>query len=301
MEWNAHITNQVMNAMDIFTRYAYNLPSELVQNREMMPYMASEEDYQRVVIAEEMRKYNATDAFIDNIFLYVKSTGYLFSKTGSAYTKKDFESPGVGYYYKGWPKMFKELNSLSVPIVRPVENVIVPGNNRMRMLTFLLPLPLGGNNSPGSVIIMVKEETIIRMMKSVSETYNGDFFILDHQGNRLVSLRDTSYSHSDDFNKMISGLDTSKPGSGIYRIGGESYIVSHDVSDKNGWQYVSLIPVAETLQDIRTIQRNTVFLFILILLLEILVIYVSIRKALVRSKDWLVSPEICFCQINKQR
>ena len=94
----------------------------------------------------------------------------------------------------------------------------------------------------------------------------------------MVSLRDTSYSHTDDFNKMISGLDTSKPGSGIYRIGDESYIVSHDVSDKNGWQYVSLIPVAETLQDIRTIQHNTVFLFILILLLEILVIYVSIRK-----------------------
>ena len=278
MEWNVHITDQVMNAMDIFTRYAYNLPSELVQNREMMLYMASEEDYQRVVIAEEMRKYNATDAFIDNIFLYVKSTGYLFSKTGNAYTTRDFESPGVGYYYEDWPKMFKELNSLSVPIVRPVENVIVPGNNRMRMLTFLLPLPLGGNSSPGSVLIMVKEETIIRMMRSVSETYNGDFFILDHQGNRLVSLRDTSYSHSDDFNKMISGLDTSKPGSGIYRIGGESYIVSHDVSDKNGWQYVSLIPVAETLQDIRTIQHNTVFLFILILLLEILVIYVSIRK-----------------------
>ena len=26
MEWNVHITDQVMNAMDIFTRYAYNLP-----------------------------------------------------------------------------------------------------------------------------------------------------------------------------------------------------------------------------------------------------------------------------------
>ena len=104
MEWNAHITDQVMNAMDIFTRYAYNLPSELVQNREMMLYMASEEDYQRVVIAEEMRKDNATDAFIDNIFLYVKSTGYLFSKIGSADTTQDFESPGVGYYYEGWPK-----------------------------------------------------------------------------------------------------------------------------------------------------------------------------------------------------
>ncbi|WP_309568650.1 helix-turn-helix domain-containing protein [Paenibacillus sp. sptzw28] len=278
MEWNAHITDQVMNSMDIFTRYAYNLPSELVQNREMKLYMANEEDYQKVVISEEMRKYNATDAFIDNIFLYVKSTGYLFSKTGSAYSVHDFESPGVGYYYEDWPNMFEQLNSLSVPTVRPVENVIVPGKNRMRMLTFLLPLPLGGTSSPGSVLIMVREETIIRMMKSVSEAYNGDFFILDHKGNRLVSLRDTSYSHSDDFRKLISGLDQNKSGSGTYKMGGESYIVSHDVSDKNGWQYVSLIPVAETLQDIRTIQRNTVFLFILILLLEVLVIYVSIRK-----------------------
>ena len=97
---------------------------------------------------------------------------------------------------------------------------------------------------------MVKEETIIRLMKSVSETYNGDFFIFDHQGNRLVALNETSYSHSGDF-KMVSGLDTSKSGSGIYRIDGESYIVSHEVSDKNGWKYVSLIAVAETLQDIR--------------------------------------------------
>ena len=113
MEWNAHVTAQVMNSMDIFTRYVYNLPSELVNNREMMLYMARDEDYQRVVIADEMRKYNATDAFIDNIFLYVKSIGFLFSKTGSAYTIQDFESPGVGYYYEGWPKMFKELNSLS--------------------------------------------------------------------------------------------------------------------------------------------------------------------------------------------
>lgn len=280
MDWNAHVTEQVMNSMDIFTRYVYNLPSELVNNQEIKLYLARDDDYQRIVIANEMRKYNATDAFIDNTFLYVKSIGFLFAKTGSAYSIHDFESPGVGYYYENWPHktMFEELNNLTTPTVRPAENVIISGNNRMRMLTFLSPLPLGGLNSPGTVLITVREDTIIRLMKSVSEAHNADFFIFDQKGNRLVASNETSYSNSSEFLDLVSGLGERRAGSGIYRINGKSFIVSHEVSDKNGWKYVTMMAVSETLQDIRLIQRNTVILLILILLLEVVVIYVSIRK-----------------------
>lgn len=280
MDWNGHITEQFMTSMDIFNRYVYNLPTELVQNREFKMYMAKDSDYQRILIANEMRKYNATDAFIDNTLLYVKSIGYLFAKTGSAYNSQDFARPGVGYFYENWPQkaMFEELDSLTSPVVRPVENVIVPGNNRVRMLTFLLPLPLGGYNSPGAVMIMVREDTIIRMMKSVSEVYTGDFFIFDAQGNRLVASSETSYSDSSDFKDLVLRLGENRSGSGTYRISDKSFIVSHSISDQNGWRYVSLMPVTETLQDIRTIQRNTVVLFGLMLLLEVIVIYVSIRK-----------------------
>ncbi|GIP60792.1 hypothetical protein [Paenibacillus woosongensis] len=62
MDWNAHITEQFMTSMDTFTRYVYNLPFELVQNREFRLYQAEESDYQRVLIANEMKKYKATDA-----------------------------------------------------------------------------------------------------------------------------------------------------------------------------------------------------------------------------------------------
>ncbi|CAM4018872.1 helix-turn-helix domain-containing protein [Paenibacillus alkaliterrae] len=280
MEWNAHVTEQFMTSMDIFTRYVYDLPSELLQNRDMKLYMAMENDYQRIVIANEMRKYNATDAFIDNTLLYVKSIGYMFAKTGSVYSVQDFARRGVGYYYEAWPHedMIMELDSLILPTVRPAENVIVPGNNRIRMLTFLLPIPLGGDHSPGAVMILVKEETIFRMMKSVSESYNGDFFIFDGQGKRLVASNAASYSESGDFNRLISRLGERGTGSGIHRIDGKSFIVSHTVSDKNDWHYVSLLPLTETLQDIRSLQRNTVVIFVLILLFEIIVIYISIRK-----------------------
>ena len=55
MDWNAHITEQFMTSMDTFTRYVYNLPFELVQNREFKMYKAEESDYQRVLIANEMK------------------------------------------------------------------------------------------------------------------------------------------------------------------------------------------------------------------------------------------------------
>ncbi|WP_245948126.1 helix-turn-helix domain-containing protein [Paenibacillus sambharensis] len=280
MDWNAHVTEQFMNAMDIFTRYAYNLPAELVQNREIKMYMAGESDYQRVTIAREMRKYNATDALIDNTLLYVKHLGFMFSKTGSAYKMEDFSRPGVGYYYENWPaeQMVAELDKLAAPAVRPVENVIVPGSNRSRMLTLLLPLPIGGANPPGAVMILVKEETIIRLMKSVSEVYRGSFFIFDGDNNRLVASEETPYMGGDDFRQLVAGLGNSSSGSDIHRVGGESYIVSYTVSDRNGWKYLSLLPVAETVQDIRIIQRNTFVLLGLILLLEMVVIYISIRK-----------------------
>ncbi|GAA0135156.1 hypothetical protein YSY43_19960 [Paenibacillus sp. YSY-4.3] len=313
MDWNAHITEQFLTSMDTFTRYVYNLPFELVQNREFRLYQAEESDYQRVLIANEMKKYNATDAFIYNTLLYVRSTGYLFSKTGSAYSVEDMGNPGVGFYYESWPHhdLTETLNTLDSLMVRPVEGVLVPGHNRVRMLTFLQPLPVGGTSSPGVVMIMVREDTILRMMRSVSEAYKGDFFIFDAQGQPLVASNEALIQRSGDLPQLVSSIgkdsgsfrDTSTgtstgtvfgassssssgsslgstqgSTSGIHRIDGVSYLVSYAVSDKNGWKYVSLLPVSESLQGLRTIQLNTILLVSCILLLEVIVIYVSIRK-----------------------
>lgn len=293
MDWNTHITEQFMTSMDTFTRYVYNLPFELVQNREFRLYQAGESDYQRVLIANEMKKYNATDAFIYNTLLYVRNIGVLFSKTGSAYSLDDMATPGVGYYYENWQHAYlkETLNTLTSPMVRPVEEVVIPGNNRVRVLTFLQPLPVGGANSPGVVMIMVREDTILRMMRSVSEAYNGDIFIFDERGRPLVASNASLYQASGDLAALVERMGQANvanvangvngangPTSGIHRINGVSYVVSQMVSDKNGWKYVSLLPVSDSLQGIRAVQLNTILLVGIILLFEVIVIYVSIRK-----------------------
>jgi AraC-type DNA-binding domain-containing proteins len=278
MDWNTHLTEQVRTSMDTFTRYVYNLPFELLKNREIKLYNAEDIDYQRVQIANEMRKYNATDGFIDNTLLYIQSMGYLFAKTGSAYNTADFGKPGIGYYYRDWPNMFDELGNLKGPLVRPVEDVIIPGSNHVRMLTFALPLPIGGYETPGAVLIMIREDTIIRMLNTMSEMYSGDFFILDGEGHPLLTSSKGSYIPADEVLGFLGGLAKNGKGAGFYEKNGSSYIISHTVSDKNGWQYVSVLPVTEMLQGIQTIQRNTIVMIGIMLLLEFLIIYISIRR-----------------------
>ncbi|MBB6690246.1 AraC family transcriptional regulator [Cohnella xylanilytica] len=279
-DWNAHVTEQFMTSMDTFTRYVYHLPYEIVQNREIKLYDTDDGDYERVRIAGEMRKYNATDGFIDNTLLYVEKMGFLFAKTGSAYKVEDFAKPGIGFYYESWPheEMFRTLRGLEAPLVRPVENVVIPGSNRVRMLTFALPLPIGGYDSPGAVLILVREETIARMLDSVSEKYTGDFFIFDENGKPLLATKQTEYGGTGEFRAIVSGMKEGKVAPGIHALNGRSYIASYSVSEANGWQYVSVLPVTETLQGIQTVQRNTIVLIGLMLLLEMLVIYVSIRR-----------------------
>ncbi|MEG6591301.1 cache domain-containing protein [Paenibacillus barengoltzii] len=168
----------------------------------------------------------------------------LFSKTGSVYGMEDMAIPGIGFTYENWqPAYMKEtLHTLDAPLVRPVEEVIIPGNNRVRMLTFLQPLPVGGSHSPGVVIILVKGDTILHMMGSVSVHYLGDFFILDEQGQLLVASNGSLVRSSDDLASLVDRMERENSGdltSVIHQIKGTTYIVSYAVSDKNGWQYVS--------------------------------------------------------------
>src|SRR5690606_19793645 len=57
----------------------------------------------------------------------------------------------------------------------------------------------------------------------------------------------------------------------------EQYIVSRTTSDINQWNYIRLLPIAETIQDIRIIQFSTLILLLVIISITALIIYISMR------------------------
>jgi len=277
--WNDHTTEQLMNSMDIFTKYVYNLPAEILQNREIKPYMVEENSYQKIIIMNEMRKYNITDAFIENTLLYLKNVNYFFSKRGSAYTISDFGKKGVGYVYPSWtPEMIQQdLENLTEPIIRPVESVVVPGGHHVNILSFILPLPLGGDNSPGSLFILVKEDTILDMMRSSNDESNAIFIITDENKTCLVAtvgceqINSESYAHIID--PHFSAIHNKEAS-----IDSQKYLISESISSTNGWHYIRLHPISETVADIRKLQYSTVLLLFIIIFTTSIVIYFSMRS-----------------------
>lgn len=277
MAWNEHVTEQVANSMDIFMKSVYTLPASIVDNQEIKFSLIGTDDYQRLVVTNEMKKYNSLDALFYNTFLYVKKDGYLFSRTGFSYKLEAFMNPKSGFVYADWsPDQFaRDLARLSAIQVRPSEDVTIVGEGRVKMITIILPLPLG-NSKEGSVIFMIKHDTIARLMKSVSNAYSGDFIILDQNDNPIFTLNERDDFGSAGFKQFMSRL---QPGnSGVYGYDGTSYIASQTVSQQNGWKYVSINPLAVALHQTKETQRNTFALVGIILLIEMLVIYVSIRK-----------------------
>lgn len=277
-DWNEHSTEQLKNSMDIFTKYVYNLPSEILHNREIKPYMVNENPLQHIIIMNEMKKYNVIDAFIENALLYLKEADYFFSNKGSAYTLQDFDTRGVGYYYSNWSvdEMYDELQNLTSPIVRPVESVIVPGGHSVNLLSFVLPLPLGGSNSPGSLLILVKEHTILELMNASREDSNGIFIITDEHKRCLVSTLGCAAIEATDFSEVLKA-DIELQGTVERTFQTDKYLVSEQISDSNGWHYIRLLPVSETIQDVKNIQFMTFVLLLIIVVITSCIIYLSLR------------------------
>ncbi|MCM3633777.1 helix-turn-helix domain-containing protein [Paenibacillus camelliae] len=297
-DWNEHSTEQLMHSMDIFTKYVYNLPSEILHNRDIKPYMVADNPYQHIIIMNEMKKYNVTDAFIENALLYLKDAQYFFSNKGSAYTLNDFDRRGVGYYYAQWPvsQMDEELQQLTSPMVRPVESVIVPGGHSVKLLSFVLPLPLGGEQSPGSLLILVRERTILDMMNSSGEDSNGIFIITDHDKRCLVASIGCEEVEATDFHTVLQSEQAQLQGTIEKTIHADKYLISEQVSESTGWHYIRLLPVTETIQDVRNIQYMTLLLLLIIVVITSGIVYLSLRhnyepiKRLVDAASTLFEP-----------
>lgn len=88
---------------------------------------------------------------------------------------------------------------------------------------------------------MVREDTVIRMIQSLSEKYTGRFFIFDEQGRQLLASEKTDDAATEGVRRLMPELKEGSEGGGIYRVNGKSYIVSHTLSGTNGWHYVSML------------------------------------------------------------
>jgi two-component system, response regulator YesN len=274
--WNAQAVQQLRLSWESFLRYAYSLPSAIERNQSIRFSGAEAPGYRRYIIANEMRKYSAADDYVFDIFLYIKSDGYLFSKNGTAYTIDDFGRPGDGYYFPRWnhDELVRDLSGSRGPLVRGAEDIIAPTMNRVRVITLVRPLSPSSAGNFATLVMLVREDALTGAMRAASEERKGSFFIIDPSGRTVASIGDAS-----PFGEPAAFMDSIPAGDGgVLSIAGVPCVAARSRSSPERWSYVSVFPVSGRLAELRAVQARTLALVLAILLLEALIIRVSLNK-----------------------
>ena len=274
--WNARAVEQLRLSWESFLRYARTLPGAVERNQSIQFSGAEEPGYRRYVVANEMRKYSAADDYVFDMFLYLKSDGFLFSKNGVAYSLDDFGRPGDGYYFPGWKheELERDLAGERGSLVRGAQEIIAPTNNRVRVIGIVRPLNQSWKGNYASILILVREDALLGVMRAASKERGGDFFVIDPEGRVVASLDSASH-----LGAPMAIVRRVPVGEGcVLDIGGKQYIAARSQSEIERWNYLSLFPVSGRLAELRSLQVRTLLLVIAILLVETLIISVSLRR-----------------------
>lgn len=274
--WNAQAVQQLRLSWESFLRYAYSLPSAIERNQSIRFSGAEAPGYRRYLLANEMRKYSAADDYVLDIFLYIKSDGFLYSKNGIAYAIEDFGRPGVGYCFPSWnhDELVQDLSGSRGPIVRGAEDIIAPTMNRARVITLVRPLSHSVAGNFASLVILVREDGLTGAMLAGSEERGGGFFIIDPSGRTVASMNGVS-----PFGAPSAFMDRIPAGDGgVLSIAGVPCVAARSQSAPERWSYISVFPVSGRLAELRAVQARTLALVLAILLLETLIIRLSLKK-----------------------
>jgi Response regulator containing CheY-like receiver domain and AraC-type DNA-binding domain len=274
--WSSRSVEQIRLSWESFLRYARTLPGSLERNQSISFAGTQDADYRRYLIAGEMRKYSAADDYVFDVFLYMKKDGYLFSKNGNAYSIGEFGRPGDGYYFPSWDhaELERDLSGARGFLERPAEEIVAPTNNRLRVISLVLPLSQSRNGNYATVLVLAKEDALLGAMRAAAEERGGDFFVIDPRGRIAATLGSgRSYDRLDGIVALM------KPGEGrVIDVAGKPCIAALSRSEPEGWSYLSLFPVSDRLAELRSVQTRSLALVLLLLIAEAAIILVSLKR-----------------------
>ncbi|RTE03105.1 helix-turn-helix domain-containing protein [Paenibacillus whitsoniae] len=233
---NQALLNELQEQMDQKLILMNRIAGQLESMSELSPYVLTHDDYS-VYQGKKVLEGKVVDDSIREIALHIRGTDFMISPI-SIYKVNQFIQDF--YVYKNWsPDQFKDdLEHATVPQLRPAEDVAVSGVSGtpdVRMVTYLVPIPINSLHPYGSVLFMLRESELLKSL-SLPE---GNAIVFDRQGRVVAAQKQSDYLQDADFFKTVVHGNASYQNISIQHV---NYAVSYQKSDKSGFTYVTLIP-----------------------------------------------------------
>lgn len=263
---NATLTmlSQALDVMDMRMKELHYISVQLPRNPNVMPVLYSGDinnisPYQYYKLREELKNYRATNAFIDNIAIYLRNSDMIVN-ADSKYSTATFFNNIYQYKQISSSSMNYMINTVQNLTIRPAEQVYIDSTTKS-IITYLQPIPVSDTFYRATLMITISADSINGLITDVLGSYKGDVYILDREGGVI-----TSVIHSDGLTQSISkvsllGEDSSS--AYLKDIGGQNMLVSYVKSGASDWSIVAIMPSYQILSEVNKI----LFLSLLIILL----------------------------------
>jgi Response regulator containing CheY-like receiver domain and AraC-type DNA-binding domain len=225
----------------------------------LTPYRITRDLYSRKEAVDELKKYRTHQGFADEIFLYYRNGSHLYSPSGSI-PVGDFLDH---VYTASDPEDLRASLDASDRVILSGQGIYRLGQDT-RMISYLVPIPLNTQSTTGSVLFLLKEEKLTKLLEFLLGSDSGAAYILDRDGRIMASASSAGF----DLRPSGGVFDREYPaGLSTISLNGERYTLAQGESDKLGWKIVSVVPTRQFFGSV--IETQTLFYGLVAVLLFI--------------------------------
>lgn len=258
---NLYKLNQVKNTFDLLARGLDNTASRISIDTKLTPFMVKSGIFKEIEAIEELGKYKANNAIVEELALYYHGDGQMYSSAGmislDTFTSRMYRFTDIDA--ASWSK---QLNEVKMPTIRRAETQVTGSDRKQNVLTYMFPIPRNSQSPYATVVFLINESTMTDLVGPILGDFNGSVYITDENGRMIASRsRENKLTESD-----AVALLSRDYGEGIHGVsyGSDNYSLMAAKSGMTGWSYAAVMPTSQFLG--RVLEMRT---FILIVCLSV--------------------------------
>jgi AraC-like DNA-binding protein len=254
---NLYKLNQVKNTFDLIARGLDNTASRISIDTKLTPFMVKSGIYKEIEAIEELGKYKANNAIVEELALYYHGDGQMYSSAGmislDTFTSRMYRFTDIDA--ASWSK---QLNEVTMPTIRRAETQVTGSERKQNVLTYMFPIPRNSQSPYATVVFLIHESTMTDLVGPILGDFNGSVYMTDENGRMIASRsRENKLTESD-----AVALLSRDYGEGIHGVsyGSDNYSLMAAKSGMTGWTYAAVMPTSQFLG--RVLEMRTFILIV---------------------------------------
>jgi two-component system, response regulator YesN len=268
---------QVIDAVELRVQEVKYLGIQLPKNEQIMTmlYAKSKDDlseYDFIKLIDELKKWRSSNAFVRNIYIYFPQTHTVVGADG----KYDFSTfYNYVYRYKG---MYEDdlklmLDNTSEPMIKPSDEVYA-GNDRDQLISYFVPIRNWNKPNKAVAIITIDASSITKIIQNILGKYKGNAYILDDEGNNILSLLDPNIMF--DSSKVSTLLKNTQEVEYIKDKNDKKVMALGTLSESTALKCIAILPSNLILEKVNFMRVLSIILILIsVIIASILAYYFS--------------------------